>query len=408
MKDSIAILCGGGPAPGINTVISTITKYFVRKNYRVLGLNKGFSTLFKENPQTTELDLATAEAILHKGGSYLPMSRYKPKDEEFCSRFFKENRVKLLVTIGGDDTASTANRISKFLQAEGLDVANIHVPKTIDNDLPLPKGIPTFGYQTAVHEGMLIAQTAYEDARTSHNWFVVSAMGREAGHLALGIGKACHYPMIIFPEMFEQTEISLDKIVKLAVSCIIKRSILGLDYGAVMISEGVFHFISDEELKNSGINFTLDAHGHPELHSVSKAHIFKTLIQNELNRLQINANCRPLELGFELRCKAPIGFDLELCTQLGLGVGKLFDQGRSKCMVSVNLQGDVAPLYLRDVEDPETGKIKPRLIDMNDEPVKHVLEYNMQFVTENDYDKAREYVPEPELYNFKKILNMQS
>ena len=113
------------------------------------------------------------------------MSRHKPKDSEFNTKFFVENNVVLLVTIGGDDTASTANRISKYLRDNDINIQNIHVPKTIDNDLPLPEGISTFGYQSAKQEGVRIATTVYEDARTSGNWFVVSAMGREAGHLAL-------------------------------------------------------------------------------------------------------------------------------------------------------------------------------------------------------------------------------
>ena len=108
-----------------------------------------------------------------------------------------------------------------------MDVKNIHVPKTIDNDLPLPEGIPTFGYHSAKEEGVRIATTIYEDARTSGNWFVVSAMGREAGHLAFGIGTACHFPMIIIPEMFNKTKITFDKITKLVISSMVKRRLLG-------------------------------------------------------------------------------------------------------------------------------------------------------------------------------------
>lgn len=53
------------------------------------------------------------------------------------------------MTIGGDDTASTANRVAKFLEEKRHPIANIHVPKTIDNDLPLPDCAPTFGYESA-------------------------------------------------------------------------------------------------------------------------------------------------------------------------------------------------------------------------------------------------------------------
>ena len=210
MQDSILILCGGGPAPGINSVISSVAKVFLRDNYRVIGLHEGYKNLFADNPTTIEINFELADNIFHQGGSILRMSRHKPSDLEFKTDFFINNSVKLLVTIGGDDTASTANRISKFLAERNVSIQNIHVPKTIDNDLPLPEGNPTFGYQSAKQEGVRIGATVYEDARTSGNWFVVAAMGREAGHLAFGIGAACHFPMIIIPELFYKTEITLD------------------------------------------------------------------------------------------------------------------------------------------------------------------------------------------------------
>jgi len=285
-KKTVAILCAGGPAPGINTVVASVTKRFLVDGFRVIGLNHGYSTLFKEDTTYTELTYEIADRIYSKGGSYLKMSRYKPKNEEFNSTFFKKENIALLVTIGGDDTASTANRISLFLEKNKINIQNIHVPKTIDNDLPLPAGISTFGYQTAKNEGARIAKTVLEDARTSDNWFVVSAMGREAGHLALGIGSACHYPMVIIPEMFYKTTVTFDGILKLIISTMVKRKLMGTNFGGVIISEGVFHFMKDDEIKNSGINFSYDEHGHPELGLLSKAHIFNQLLSVELEKLK--------------------------------------------------------------------------------------------------------------------------
>jgi 6-phosphofructokinase 1 len=260
MKRTVAILCGGGPAPGINTVVATISKRFLEDGFRVLGVNEGYKTLFNSEHNTTEIDFQFADRIFNRGGSALQMSRYKPKDSEFCSDFFSKNNVKLLVTIGGDDTASTANRVTNFLKSNNVDIQNIHVPKTIDNDLPLPENIPTFGFQTAKNEASRICSTVYEDARTSGNWFTIVTMGREAGHLAFGIGTSIHAPMIIIPEMFDGNNLTFDKIVKLMVSAIVKRKLDGVSYGAIVISEGVFHFMSDDEIINSGINFTYDDH----------------------------------------------------------------------------------------------------------------------------------------------------
>ena len=402
MKDSIAILCGGGPAPGINAVVSTLIKVFIKENYRVIGIHEGYKTIFTDNPNTVDLSFEYADKIFSLGGSSLKMSRYKPKDSEFKTDFFVKNNVKLLVTIGGDDTASTANRIGKFLASNSINVSNIHVPKTIDNDLPLPDRNPTFGFHSAKDEGVRIGNTIYEDARTSENWFVLSTMGREAGHLAFGIGMSCHFPMVIIPEMFNKTSVTFEKITRILVSSIIKRKIENIPYGVIIISEGVFHFMDDNEINNSGINFTYDDHGHPELGNVSKSHIFNMLLQQKLKSMDIDVKSRPVEMGYELRCCRPIGFDLTLCTLLAMGVKKLFQQGLTGCLVSANSNGDIKPLYLKDLEGPD-GKIKPRLVDIESEMAK-LLFSNLHYITAADYEKAKKHVPKPEEYDFNKIL----
>ncbi|MEZ7885529.1 MAG: 6-phosphofructokinase [Bacteroidales bacterium] len=409
MKKSIVILTGGGPAPGMNTVVGSIAKTFISRGYRVLGLHGGYKGLFSIEPNFTEIDFVLADAIFNRGGSFVMMSRYKPTvndfEQNFNLDFFKENNIQLLVTVGGDDTASTANRVAKFLAEKNYKIANIHVPKTIDNDLPLPMEAPTFGYQSAKAEGARIASTVYEDARTSGNWFVVCAMGRSAGHLAFGIASAAHYPMIVIPEMFNKTTITVDKIIKLAVSSIIKRHILGLSYGSVMISEGVFHELSDEELKKSGVNFSFDEHGHPELGKVSKAHIFSEMVEAKLKQLNISTKIRPVEIGYEVRCQQPVAFDLVYCTRLGMGVYQLFKSGETGCMVYINEYGDAKPLYLKDLQDPQTGKIPPRGVNINSEKIQAIFDNIMHYVTEEDYAAAKEIVADPSEYDFKKILN---
>jgi 6-phosphofructokinase 1 len=404
MKKSIAILAGGGPAPGINTVIASVAKVFLKDGYRVIGIHEGYKGLFSFKPDLIEFDFAICDKIMNQGGSLLIMSRHKPKDSEFRSEFFVKNNVKLLVTIGGDDTASTANRISKYLIDNNISIQNIHVPKTIDNDLPLPEGSPTFGYQTAKETGVNIAATVYEDARTSGNWFVVSAMGREAGHLAFGIGASCHYPMIVIPEMFDEVRVSFEKIINLIISSILKRKILGINYGAAIISEGVFHFMTNTEIEATDINFTYDDHGHPELGNVSKAHIFNMLLQRRLKELKINVKSRPVELGYELRCVTPTAFDLLYCSLLGIGVKSLFDKGITGCMVTSDPKGDISPLYLKDVED-ENGKVKPRMVDIKSQKAQLVFRNNLHYIRETDYELARQFVNDPEEFDFLKILD---
>lgn len=402
-KKTVAIICGGGPAPGINTVVSTVAKTFLNDGYQVLGIHEGYKGLFSSNPSYINFDFHLADRIFSKGGSAILMSRFKPKNTDFNTAFFEKHNVKLLVTIGGDDTASTANRIAKFLKANELDVANIHVPKTIDNDLPLPDRNPTFGFHSAKDEGVKIGNTIYEDAITSNNWFVMSVMGRSAGHLAFGIASACHFPMLIIPEMFNKTTATLDKVVSLIISSMLKRKILGINYGVALVSEGVFHIIDETELKDSGILFTYDDHGHPELGNVSKSNIFNVLVQQRLKDLAITIKSRPIELGYELRCCRPIGFDLTLCTLLAIGVKKLFDQGISGCIVTTNSRGDITPMYLSDFENND-GVIPPRLVDIDAEISKLSFK-NLHYIQEEDYDELGTLISDPQKYDFKKILN---
>ena len=408
MEKSIVILTGGGPAPGMNTVVGTIAKTFLSNGYRVIGLHGGYKGLFSPTQKTTDIDFLLADSIFNRGGSYLMMSRYKPSQEDFDKNFnldfFKNNNIQLLVTVVGDDTASTANRIAKFLAAKNYPIANIHVPKTIDNDLPLPSNIPTFGYHSAKSEGTKIATTVYEDARTSGTWFVVSAMGRSAGHLALGIGATCHYPMIVIPEMFNRTDITIDKIVNMAISAIIKRKIMGLSYGAIMISEGVFHAFSHTDLEAAGVKFTYDDHGHPELGKISKAQMFNELLEKKLDKLGISVKSRPVEIGYEVRCVTPIAYDLMYCSQLGMGVYQLFKEGATGCMVYLDLNNNIKPLYLSDIQDKD-GKIPPRGVNIHTDKAQNIIRYLMHYITPADYEAAKEYVANPEEYDFIKMLN---
>lgn len=410
MKESIIILCGGGPAPGMNAVVFTIAKTFMFSGFRVIGLHGGYSGLFSDKPNYEDLDFRHADSYFYRGGSYLQMSRFKPSDEDFEKRFnldlFKNNNIKLLVTVGGDDTASTANRIAKFLEANDYCIRNIHVPKTIDNDLPLPGNAPTFGFNSARDEGAHLARTIYEDARTSNSWMIISAMGRSAGHLALGIGEAIHAPMTIIPEMFDRTKISLDKIVKLAISSIIKRKTLGIDYGTVIIAEGVFHDLDPEELKSTGIRMTYDAHGHPELGKISKAVLFNDILSQELPKIGLKVKMRPVEIGYDIRCQDPVAFDLSYCTELAMGVYNLYEQGETGCMVYIDPNGNSHPLYLKDLQNKD-GKIPPRRVNIMGGVAQNYYRYICHFITPPYYDEAREFVSNPEDYDFRKILNWE-
>ena len=187
--NTIAIVCGGGPAPGINGVISAVTIEARKHGWDVLGMYDGFSHLAKREKDYIRLQYNDVSRIHLTGGCILRMSRYNPTkseaDLEAVVDTLGELGVTHLVTIGGDDTAYSAAKVSECAKKAGWTLNVVHVPKTIDNDLPLPEGVPTFGFETARAFGTTELQNLMEDARTTSNrWYFAIAMGRTAGPTA--------------------------------------------------------------------------------------------------------------------------------------------------------------------------------------------------------------------------------
>ena len=173
---------------------------------------------------------------------------------------------------------------------------------------------------------------------------------------------------------------------------------MGEKPGVSVISEGIFQYLKDEDIASSGIVFDYDAHGHPELSEISKAHILNKILRNRLKALGLNIICRPVEVGYSLRCVDPSAFDLTYCTSLGIGVKKLYDDGCTGCMVAMNLEEEIIPVFLKDVED-ENGKIRPRLVNMEREVVKKTFQENVSYLTAADREAAAAYLPDPRELN---------
>ena len=173
VRNVVAIVCGGGPAPGINAVISAVTNTANRNGWDVLGMYDGFSHLGRGEKNYIRLDASNVNRIHLTGGCILRMSRFNPTKKESDLHTVVETLTELgvnyLVTIGGDDTAFSSSAVSEYARKLGRTINVVHVPKTIDNDLPLPEGIPTFGFETARAFGTTEIQNLMEDARTSNN-----------------------------------------------------------------------------------------------------------------------------------------------------------------------------------------------------------------------------------------------
>ena len=249
-KGRLGILVGGGPAPGINGVIAAATIEGINQGYEVIGFRDGFKWLAQGEVQYCRpLAIRDVREIHLRGGSILGTARTNPTKSETQMKnvfsVFEKLGITALVTIGGDDTAFSASVVAK--QSKGR-IKVAHVPKTIDNDLPLPGSTPTFGFETARHYGVHIVRNLAEDARTTSRWYLIISMGRAAGHLALGIAKAAAATLAIIPEEFRGRQVTIDEVCDIIIGSIIKRRADGSQYGIVILAEGLIEAMGEPGL----------------------------------------------------------------------------------------------------------------------------------------------------------------
>ncbi len=389
-NDKLAIVVGGGPAPGINSVIGAATIRACLSGIQVVGILDGFSWIMKgDTTHTRVLDIESVSRVHFRGGSVLRTARANPtKDPKTLAaslESLKKLGVSKLITIGGDDPAFSAPTPAEHSKGA---LRVVHVPKTIDNDLDLPDSIPTFGYQTARHVGTGIVQDLLTDAQTTSRWYFVVAMGRKAGHLGLGIGKAAGATLTIIPEEFGRKIIPLDEMADILVGAIVKRLAHGRQDGVAVLAEGLVEHLSHEELKQVAGDVELDEHGHIRMAEVEFGPIIKNRVQEKLKALGIKVTLVSKNIGYELRCTDPIPFDMEYTRDLGYCAAKYLIEGGSGAMVTVQ-QGKFKPIKFSDMLDPETGKTRVRMVNVDTESYKIARRYMIR-LRKDDFDDEKQ------------------
>jgi ATP-dependent phosphofructokinase / diphosphate-dependent phosphofructokinase len=360
---NLAILVGGGPAPGINSVIGAATIRARLEGIEVVGVRDGFEWIMQGDiDHVMPLSIDAVSRIHFRGGSHIGIARANPTSDpallEKCVISLLRLNVSQLITIGGDDTAFSAMKLEQ--RAAGR-IHVVHVPKTIDNDLDLPPHVDTFGFQTARHYGVDIVKNLMVDAKTTSRWYFVIAMGRKAGHLALGIGKAAGATLTLIPEEFPKP-IRLKAIVDTLVGAIIKRQSYGRRDGVAMIAEGVVLDIAQEDL--AGLEeVERDAHGHLRIAEVNLGEILKAQVNARLKHFGIKTTTVVKNVGYELRCADPIPFDMEYTRDLGYCAAKYLLAGGNAGMISIQ-GGHFVPIPFTQMMDPETGRTRLRLVDI--------------------------------------------
>jgi 6-phosphofructokinase len=385
----LAILVGGGPAPGINSVIGAATIRAAVEGIEVIGIKDGFKWIMQGDiTHVRDLNIQNVSRIHFRGGSYIGISRSNPtKDpkhlENAVTSLLRLN-VDKLITIGGDDTAFSALKVNEMASGR---IKVVHVPKTIDNDLDLPHGIPTFGFQTARHIGVEVVKNLMVDAQTTSRWYFVISMGRKAGHLALGIGKATGATLTLIPEEFANKQIKFSHIVDILVGAIIKRLSYGKPDGVAIIAEGLVEHLDPADLE-SLVEVERDAHDNIRIAEINFGEILKSKVQDRLKEFGLKATVVAKNIGYELRCADPIPFDMEYTRDLGFSAAQFILDGGSGAMVSIQ-NGNFVPMYFKDIIDPKTLKTKIRMVDPASESFYIARRYMLR-LNQADFDDPHE------------------
>ncbi len=388
-KDKIGIIAGGAPAPGINGVISAATIEAVNRGKNVIGILDGFRWISRgDTTKIKQLTIENTSRIHTQGGSIIGISRDNPfadtKSLKNTINAINKLGIKYLMTIGGDGTMYLANRLEKEMKGK---ISVAHLPKTIDNNLPLPDNNSTFGFETAKHIGTEIVNYLMEEAKTTKRWFLIVTMGRKTGHLAMGIGKSAGATLTLIPEEFKENKVPVSKIVKIIEGSILKRMKTGREYGVVIIAEGLTDKINKNDLDKVS-DLKKDDLGRTRYSDFKLAPFLKYELDKSLRQKGINLTVVDKRIGYELRSAPPIPFDLSYTRDLGYSAIKYLLEGGSGALITIR-NGKMSPLKFDTLQNKKTGATRIRYVDTNTESFEVAQKYMIKLGKTDINDKKK-------------------
>lgn len=386
----LAIAVGGGPAPGINSVISSVTIEAINEEIEVIGILEGYKWLsLNDISHYRKLTIEEVSRIHTAGGSIIGTARDTPVDTEAklsnIVESLKDLNIDYLVNIGGEGTAYISYRLSEALK-DKIKIA--HIPKTIDNDIALPENMPTFGYETARQVGSDLVRNIMEDARTTGRWYLVTTMGREAGHLALGIAKSCGATLAIIPEELDiHKKASLHTVIDILEGSIIKRIHQNKNHGVAVLAEGIVTKIDMKGLEFPEY-YQRDEIGNVRLSEVPLGKILREPVTKSLKSRGIDTRIIDVEIGYVMRSAPPIAYDIEYTRNLGYGAMKFLLAGKSGAIIAFR-GANLSPVYFRDVLNENKTGLNIHRVDLNSESYHVAQNYMIKLEKDDFVEKSK-------------------
>jgi len=392
----VAILFAGGPAPAANAVISCASVGFTNAGIEVLGILYGYSNLVEFGPDRPmeegkdyiKLNQKVLKRSRNSQGIIIGTARANPGKHISSPEHLKDPQrneplrrvyealcsleVDALVSIGGDDTLKTANKLKMYqdnLPADQKRIPVVHLPKTIDNDY---LGIDfTFGYFTAVHFLGDEIRNLIADAEASRAYFLAETMGRSAGWLAYGAAISGEASLVVSVEdihgrfrdeedwtdpasgeTLRRTIMNVDELVGRMVRMMLAREKDGKEFGVIIMAEGLAEYLPSKYLEG----IPRDDHGHISISQVNLGRMFARLIARQYKeQTGRSRKVTGVQLGYESRCAKPHAFDVMLGSQLGVGAYRaLVERGLNGVMVSVSGQLELNFVPFETLVHPET------------------------------------------------------
>ncbi|MBU0766983.1 6-phosphofructokinase [Patescibacteria group bacterium] len=319
----IGLFTGGGTAPGWNAVIHGCVSRLQDTGNEAYGIPDGWAGLL-ESKSLIDFSTFTRErlvGLMRKGGSILRSSRtkIKPDQHPIVWEMMDEYELDGVVAIGGDDTLTQADEISR---SGSNDRGFIGVPKTIDDD---PVGTErTFGFQTAVHDAAQQIIRVRTDAKTNNRVAVVEIMGRDCGRVALHAGYYAGADITLVPEFPIDERKLVERIEK-----------IHEEQGFVIVA------ISEGYAAAEGSKLDEFGHGRMEGAAANLAEVIKARTKPELNTMK-------QVTGYDVRSGPPIAPDGIFASEMGALAGQLAHEGNFGRMVSLR-EGRLVGVPLSEV-----------------------------------------------------------